>query len=252
MRKSARQQRILAELEASATVRISHLADAFGVSTETVRRDIDELTRQGLVDRTYGGAALRHIGLQPDVGARERIAVAERGRIGRTAAELVRAGDVLMIDSGSTTAQLARALAAARRDVTVITNGLGVASALADGPARVILCPGDMSGRERGVYGPETVAFLARFHADAAFIGASGLTDEGPTEVESRASWIKRTMLDRARRRVLLVDATKFDEAHLEVVCPLARLTDLVTDRSPAGRLAQALGAAGTALLIAA
>jgi len=251
MKKSARQARILAELAASPTVRISHLADAFGVSTETVRRDIDELTRKGLVDRTYGGAAVRHIGLQPDVGARERMAVAERARIGRAASELVHDGDVLMIDSGSTTAQFARALAATHREVTVITNSLGVAAALADSPARVILCPGDLSGRERGVYGPETVAFLNRFHADSAFIGASGLTAEGPTEVESRASWVKRSMLERARRRVLLADSAKFHKVHLEVVCPLARLTDIVTDHSPDTTLTAALNAAGTAVLLA-
>lgn len=251
MKKPARQAQILAELAASPTVRISHLADVFGVSTETVRRDIDELTRKGLVDRTYGGAAMRPIGRQPDVDARERIAVAERARIGRAAAALVAESDVLMVDSGSTTAQFARALAATGRPVTVITNSLGVAAELAGRAARVVLCPGDLSGRERGVYGPETIAFLSRFHADIAFIGASGLTDEGPTEVESRASWVKRTMLDRARRRVLLLDATKFDEAHLEVVCPLARLTDLVTDQPPTGPLGRALAAAGTRLTVA-
>src|SRR4051794_25701483 len=99
-KKSARQQRILAELVASPTVRISHLADAFGVSAETVRRDIDELTRRGLVDRTYGGAAVRHVGLQPAVGERDRIAVEERAGIGRAAADMVKPGAVLMIDSG--------------------------------------------------------------------------------------------------------------------------------------------------------
>jgi DeoR/GlpR family transcriptional regulator of sugar metabolism len=251
MKKPVRQAQILAELAATPTVRISHLADAFGVSTETVRRDIDELTRKGLVDRTYGGAAVRHIGRQPDVDARERIAVAERSRIGRAAATLVAPGDVLMVDSGSTTAQFARALAAMDYAVTVITNSLGVAGELAGSAARVVLCPGDLSGGERGVYGPETTAFLSRFHADIAFIGASGITEEGPTEVESRASWVKRTMLDRARRRVLLVDAAKFGEAHLEVVCPLDRLTDLVADRAPDGILGRALAEAGTQLTLA-
>jgi DeoR/GlpR family transcriptional regulator of sugar metabolism len=250
MKKPVRQAQILAELVAGPTVRISHLADAFGVSTETVRRDIDELTKKGLVDRTYGGA-VRPIGRQPDVGARERIAVAERARIGRAAAALVAPGDVLMVDSGSTTAQFARVLAATGRAVTVITNSLGVAGELAGSAARVVLCPGDLSGGERGVYGPETTAFLARFHADIAVIGASGLTVEGPTEVESRASWVKRTMLDRVRRRVLLVDAAKFDQAHLEVVCPLDRLTDLVADRAPGGALERALAAAGTRLSLA-
>jgi DeoR/GlpR family transcriptional regulator of sugar metabolism len=251
MKKPVRQAQILAELAATPTVRISHLADAFGVSAETVRRDIDELTRRGLVERTYGGAAVRPIGRQPGIEARGQLAVDERARIGRAAAALVGPGDVLMVDSGSTTAQFARALAGLAHGVTVITNSLDVAGELSGGAARVVLCPGDLSGRERGVYGPETIAFLSRFHADIAFIGASGLTAEGPTEVESRASWVKRTMLDRARRRVLLVDGAKFEAPHLEVVCPLARLTDVVTDRAPAGLLARALAAAGTQLTVA-
>jgi DeoR/GlpR family transcriptional regulator of sugar metabolism len=251
-RKQSRHQRIIAELAASPTVRISHLAEAFGVSSETVRRDIDELTRRGLVDRTYGGAATRHIGLQAAVTERGRMAVEERRRIAVAAAALISPGDVVMIDSGSTTTHFALALAARLRDVTVITNSYGAASALADLPgSRVVLCPGDFSGRERGVYGPETIAFLGRFHADLTVIGASGVTAEGPTEVVSKACWIKRAMLERCRRSVLLVDSSKFDGAHLEVVCPMSRVADLVTDRRPAGGLARAIDAAGTRLHVA-
>ena len=248
-RKSARQQRILAELAASPTVRISHLAESFGVSAETVRRDIDELTRTGLVDRTYGGAASRHVGLQPAYGERDRIAVEERGRIGRLAAGMVTPGSVLMIDSGSTTAQFARALAAFPDELTVITNSLGVAGALVDSSGvRVVLCPGDLSRRERGIYGADTVAFLSRFWADLVFLGATGLTEEGPSDVESKACWVKRTMMERAERRVLLVDASKFGRRHLELVCPISHLTDLVTDRAPEGPLAEALAGAGVAV----
>jgi DeoR/GlpR family transcriptional regulator of sugar metabolism len=251
-KKQRRHQRIIAALAASPTVRISTLAEEFGVSTETVRRDIDELTRRGLVDRTYGGASARHIGFQPAFGEREELAVEERTRMGRAAAALVKPGDVLMIDSGATTTQFARALAAEARDVTVITNSQGVANALVDiEGARVVFCPGDFSGRERGVYGPETVAFLNRFYADLAFIGASGLTSDGPTDVVSQACWVKRSMVDRASRSVLLVDSSKFGQKHLEIVCPLARLSALVTDAAPTGALAQAVAAAGIALTVA-
>jgi DeoR/GlpR family transcriptional regulator of sugar metabolism len=251
-KKQRRHQRIIAALGASPTVRISTLAEEFGVSTETVRRDIDELTRRGLVDRTYGGASARHIGFQPAFGEREGLAVEERTRMGHAAAALVKPGDVLMIDSGSTTTQFARALAAEARNVTVITNSQGVANALVDiEGARVVFCPGDFSGRERGVYGPETVAFLNRFYADLAFIGASGLTSDGPTDVVSQACWVKRSMVDRASRSVLLVDSSKFGQKHLEIVCPLARLAGLVTDAAPAGALAQAVAAAGIELTVA-
>jgi len=253
-KKALRQQQIVAELTTSPTVRISRLAERFGVSTETARRDVEELSQRGIIDRTYGGAATRHIGLQPAMTERDRLAVAERSRIGQAAAALVKPGDVVMIDSGSTTTQFARALAAkVAGDITVLTNSLSVATALVDiASVRVILCPGDLNGRERGIYGPDTVAFIDRYYADLGFIGASGLTVDGPTDVESRACSIKRAMVERTSRTVLLVDSTKFDQKHLEVVCPLARISEIITDTAPKGALAQAIGRVGTILRIAA
>jgi DeoR/GlpR family transcriptional regulator of sugar metabolism len=252
-KKAARQQRIVAELATSPTVRISHLAERFGVSTETARRDIEELSRRGIVDRTYGGAATRYIGFQPAVTERARHAVAERSRIGRAAAALVKSGDVVMIDSGSTTTEFARALAASLAGpITILTNSLSVATTLVDiNTIRVILCPGDLNGRERGLYGPDAVAFIGRYYADIAFIGASGLTVDGPTDVETRACSIKRAMVERASRTVLLVDSTKFDQKHLEVVCPLARISNIVTDAQPGKTLAEAMRRVGTSLNVA-
>jgi DeoR family transcriptional regulator, glycerol-3-phosphate regulon repressor len=250
--KEQRHRRILAALAADPTVRISALAADFGVSAETVRRDIEELSRQGAVRRTYGGASVTHAGLQPAVGQRERMAVAERARIGAAAAALVEPGAVLMVDAGSTTAHFARALAGREPEGTVLTNSLGVAEALAPAPGmRVLLCPGDLYAAERAAYGPETQAFLERFNADMALIGASGLTLAGPSDVESRAAWVKRAMLGQAARRVLLVDSGKFGKAHLERVCDLSALTDLVTDQPPPAKLAAALDRAGVRITIA-
>lgn len=254
-KKARRQQQIVAELASSPSVRISRLAKRFGVSTETVRRDIEELAHSGIIDRTYGGAVTRHIGLQPAVSERGRVAVAERARIGLAAVALVKAGDVLMVDSGSTTTQFARALAATvvGAKITVLTNSLAVASTLVDIAAvRVILCPGDLNPRERGVYGPDALSYIGRYYADLALIGASGLTVDGPTDVESQACSIKRAMVERASRSVLLLDSTKFDQKHLEVVCPLSRIAEVVTDRAPEGALAKAMRRVGTALRIAA
>lgn len=252
-RKQARHHRIISELGSSPVVRISSLAAQLGVSAETVRRDIDELTRRGVVERTYGGAAVRHVGVQPAVADRDQLSVAERARIGRHAAALVADGDVVMIDSGSTTSQFARALAARQIKATVITNNIDIAAIAAQNAGfRVILAPGDFDGRERGIYGTETTAFLRRFHADLAFIGASGLTSDGPTEVETRAAWVKREMLDRAAVTRLLVDASKFDSRHLEIVCPLERIAGIVSDRPPEGPLEQAIRRARVEFVIAA
>jgi DeoR/GlpR family transcriptional regulator of sugar metabolism len=251
-----RHRRILAALASDPTVRISALAAEFGVSAETVRRDVEALSRQGAVRRTYGGASVVHAGVQPAVLQRERMAVAERARIGAAAAALVEEGAVLMVDAGSTTAHFARALAARPGGAprgTVLTNSLAVAEALgAAAPGvRVLLAPGEFYPAERAAYGPEATGFLDRFNADIALVGASGLTAEGPSDVESRAAWVKRAMIGRAARRVLLVDSGKFGKAHLERVCGLGALTDLVTDAPPPPELRTALGRAGVSVEVA-
>lgn len=251
--KAQRHRSILAALGTDPTVRISALAAEFGVSGETVRRDIEELSRAGAVRRTYGGASVVQAGLQPELSSRERMAVAERARIGLAAAALVEPGSVVMLDAGSTTTHFARALAARRIGATVLTNSLNAAVELASAPGnglRVVLCPGDVSAAERGIYGSETEAFLRRFNADIAVIGASGLTEEGPCEAISRAAWVKRAMLARAPRRMLLADSGKFGRGLMECVCPLGDLTDLVTDAGPPAGLAAALRHTETVLTL--
>ena len=251
--KNARFERIIAELRASPTVRISELAHAFGVSAETVRRDIDELSRRGLVDRTYGGATVHALAHEPAVNERYRHLVEERGLIGERAVELVEKGDVLMIDSGSTTAHFAQRLAATAQDLTVLTNCLAVALALGQAPSiRVVLCPGDYDVQEGGSFGPETCAFLRRYNATKAFIGASGLTTEGPGETNSPATWVKRSMIERSDRNLLLVDRTKFGVRSLELICPLNALDDIVADVAPGPDLRDALISAGVNLHLAA
>jgi DeoR/GlpR family transcriptional regulator of sugar metabolism len=165
---------------------------------------------------------------------------------------LIAEGEVLMIDAGSTTLHLARRLAASGKRLSVLTNCIGVATALgAAETVRVVLCPGDYVRQEGGVFGPETIGFLRRFHASRAVIGASGLTVEGATEVDSAAAWVKRAMIERADRRMLVLDHTKFDMRRLEVVAPLDRFEDIVSDADPAGRLREAIAAAGVRLHVA-
>jgi len=252
LRRDDRFERIMTALRVGSSVRIADLAARFGVSTETVRRDLDELSRQGLVDRTYGGAAPAAAFREPAFDERARERVAERRRIGACTAGLIEDGDVLMIDSGSTTVHFVQRLAAATPRITVLTNCLGVALAL--GPAaetRVVLCPGDYRAQEGGVFGPETAAFLQRFRATKAIIGASGLTAEGPVELDSAATWVKRTMIERAARRFLLIDESKLGAQSIETVCPLDQIDDLVTSAMPTAALRDALDAAGIVVHVA-
>ncbi|MDZ5699672.1 DeoR/GlpR family DNA-binding transcription regulator [Chelativorans sp. M5D2P16] len=252
LRKRDRQEQILLELRQHPHVRTSDLALRFGVSTETVRRDVEALSGKGLLRRAYGGAAAAPMGAQPPFGERDLARIDERARIGRSAAELVRPGEVLMIDAGSTTHQLALGLAERGRDLTILTNSLAVATALGRNKTfHIVLCPGDFMGPEAAVYGPETLDFLSRYNANRAFIGSSGLTAKGITDANLAAVAVKRTMIRQARGTFLLVDHSKFDVELVATVEPLSMLQGVVTDMQPPFLLREALHRANVRIKLA-
>jgi DeoR/GlpR family transcriptional regulator of sugar metabolism len=247
-----RHARILAMLRREGIVRIATLAQAFGVTTETARRDLDELARSGAIKRTYGGGASASLVDEPGIGIRGKAHAAERASIAAAAAELVEAGDALMIDAGSTTSLFAAALAARNLRVTVLTNCLPVAIALGGAErSRVILCPGELVMREGGVFGPEARQFVARYKANKAFIGAGGIDAEGFSDADSAACAIKRAMMARADATLLLADSSKLGVAQFETIAPLASLAALVSDAAPPRALASRLRKAGVDVIVA-
>ena len=250
--KSERWERILSRLNNDVTVRISTLAEQFGVTTETIRRDIDALTEKGLVSRTYGGAASTSLTAEPNLSQRRSRNIAERQRIAQLAVSLIEPGDVLMIDSGSTTYQFARALAAYPVELTVLTNCLPVAQSLGGLTGfRVMLCPGTYSETENSVYGQETTAFLNRFHANKAIIGAGGITDTNVTDADAEASWVKRKMIEQSKRTLLLLDHSKFGNRMFENVCLLSDIEDIIVDRGPPEPIMRALRSAPVHVYVA-
>lgn len=250
LRQSERREQILLELKLRPHVRIAEMAERFGVSAETVRRDMDRLSEDGLIERAHGGAMAG--GQYPDFHERSKDRLEERRAIGRRAAELVRPGETVMIDNGSTTVQLARALAVARTPCTVLTNSLTVAMTLGQAAeADVILCPGDYLASEAAVIGTDTVEYLARHRVDRCMIGASGLTAEGITEAVRGFAAVKRAMLAASGAGHLLVDSGKFGQNGLSLVGRLAELSSIVTDRSPQEELANALETEGVDCVLA-
>jgi DeoR/GlpR family transcriptional regulator of sugar metabolism len=202
--------------------------------------------------RTFGGGAIRSLTDAPGMGLRGLVPTPVRPRIAAAAAELVEPGDALMIDAGSTTSLFASALAARNLTLTVVTNCLPVASALAvSDRCRVVVCPGDYVAHEAGVFGAETVAFIGRFHANKAFVGAGGITASAISDAVSAGCAVKRAMIERAERSLLLVDSSKFDVVQFEAVAPLAAIDDVVTEARPPRRLASALRQAGVNVTLA-
>lgn len=229
--KRQRQDRILARLGSSVSVRISELAEEFAVTTETIRRDLDELAGQELLSRTYGGAALRTLSVEPGIATRAKALVNERRLIAQRAVRFVKPGDVIAIDAGSTTTLFAEALVQSMLDVKVITNSFGVARTLGQSEAAsVLFCPGDVRLTEEGVFGPATIEFIEQYHTDAAFIGAGGFDAAEVTDADDAATAVKRKIMSRSARTILLADHTKAGSTQFSRVCRLEELDALVTD----------------------
>lgn len=233
--KPMRQELILRRLTNDVSVRISTLADEFGVTTETVRRDLDELSGRGLLARTYGGAAVRSVAGEAGVQMRAKERIEERRRIAAIAAEMVAPGDVIMVDAGSTTAHFAHLLSQRTLEITVITNSLSVARSLGSNDSvSVLLCPGELRLTEEAVFGTETISFLDRYHADIAVIGAGGITSSEITDADLQGAAVKRRMMARAGRSMLIADHGKFGQTHFASVCTPRDIDLLVTDRAVA------------------
>ncbi len=251
--KSERRRQILLELTLKPHLRTAELVERFGVSGETVRRDVEALSRAGHLRRAYGGVSAPHPGSRRDLDQRRRERVAEREAIGRAAVAVVAQGETLMIDAGSTTIQFARFLAFSEKRVTVVTNSLEVAMTLGHGrSARVILAPGDLAPEEGAVIGPETLEFLEGRRVDHCFLGAAGIAETGVTESVQGFDAVKRRMLRQARARHFLIDASKFGSVHFAHVAGFDGFRTLFTDRAPDGAMAEGLREGGVELRVCA
>ncbi|MBB4266138.1 DeoR/GlpR family transcriptional regulator of sugar metabolism [Roseospira visakhapatnamensis] len=225
-------------------LRVADLAAELDVSTETVRRDLDDLTRQGLIDRTYGGA-VRRPSLEPGLSERQTQLVPQRQAIARAAVPLLAGARHVMIGSGSTTMHVSRRLAFEMRDVTVLTHSFGAATVLAGNPAiTVMMTPGVYHLGEGALHGGQTLRFLEDFRADWAVVGASGLMPDGASDAMIEAAEVYGAMARRSARVMVVADSSKFDRAFPASYASWEGIDVLVTDTPPRGPLARAIAAA--------
>ncbi|WP_029349675.1 DeoR/GlpR family DNA-binding transcription regulator [Bosea sp. 117] len=249
--KAARHERILAEMQASATLRVGDLAAELEVSTETIRRDLFELQERGLINRTYGGA-VRPFGSEPSVTERHRLMVAEREAIAAAAVKFIKPKEVIAIGAGATTTHVARRVAAECRDITVIAHSFSVATVVAANPTiDVIMCPGRYNGREGMMVGPETVEFLQNYNVNRAILGISGITTDGLADAEAPAAWVYKAMMKRAAETIIVSDHKKFDVPSLAIWARIPDIQRLVTDEAPAGTVGRALDRAHVEVTVA-
>lgn len=232
--KSKRQAIILRELQSQPAVRASTLAAQLGVHVETIRRDLDELVELGKISRTYGGASRPTVGIEEGLDVREQLLVEERSRIARAAAQMIEPGDVVMIDVGSTAAQFVSILAELGTNARLITNSTRLPAIASVSPGlSCILCPGEYSAHQGGVFGLDTTEYIRNLYADKLVFSAGGMTDDGVYEFDQQFAWVKKAMLARSAQAILLLDSSKIGRKVMSRVCGIEDIDVLVTERDP-------------------
>ena len=241
---------IIAESE-SATATVEQLSDMLGVSSMTIRRDLDWLDERGQLKRVHGGAV--GVDVAPSwkpFGERREEFSPEKRQIGWLAAQLVADGERIIIDSGTTTLHIARYLEC-RHDLVTITNSLPVAEELVRCPGvTAILLGGLLKPRELCCVGPTVTEELARLSVDRFFLSAAGFDIErGVTDPDIREVEVKRAMIRAAREVVLVADSSKWGEVALARIEALGAIHKIVTDCGLPNDAARAIERLGVEVL---
>jgi DeoR family transcriptional regulator, aga operon transcriptional repressor len=247
---AVRRSLIRRELESATYVTTRDLSARLDVDVSTVRRDLVELEKEGVLLRKHGGAVLVDARADPDVPYRFKATLntAQKAAIARSAASLVSPGDILVVDSGSTTFEMVRALRDVP-DLTIITNDLQIARTVADIAGWQLLVTGGVL--MENVYtltGEATIAFIEGVRADWTFLGADAVDARaGITNSNLQEARVKRAMMGAAEETVILADSTKFGRRTISPVTGVGELKHLITDDGlPVGDRAQY----GSALIV--
>lgn len=252
MQLSDRQTEILHRARAVGRVEVEALAAEFEVTTQTIRRDLNELSHAGFLARVHGGAVVTTRVANVAYAERRVVAAAEKQAIGRRAAEMIPDGCSVILNIGTTTEEVARALVP-RRDLVIITNNLNVVAILSGTPAKeIILTGGVVRQSDGGLVGEEAVEFIRRFRADIAVIGCSALDEDGAImDYDLREVAVARAIVANARRTILVCDRLKFERTAPVRIGAVADIHTVVTDAPPPAAFVETCARAGVGIEVA-
>ncbi|HEY0662921.1 MAG TPA: DeoR family transcriptional regulator [Lysobacter sp.] len=248
-----RREQILQMLVQDGNVQVADLVERFGVSAVTIRADLTHAEAQGLATRTHGGATLvRTPPQERGIHEKDTLNLPLKELIGAQAARLVKPGDNILIDSGSTTMTLARHLHD-HRDITVMTNGLNIAWELADVPGlKLLLTGGLLHQQSLSLHGSQAEASLSTYGFDTLFLGVDGLDLQfGLTTHQEAEASLNHRMVERARRIVVLTDSSKFGRVSLHRIARLDEIHTLITDDGISSEYREGLQRLGIEVIIA-
>ena len=253
--------KILDLVTESGHVTVAEVSSRLQASPATVRRDLNALAEQRLVLRTHGGASALTSGYELPLQAKTTIHAEAKAAIARATSALVGVGDVVGLNGGTTTTEVAWQLARSdhltptdgSRGFTLVTSALNIAYELTVRPhVRIVLAGGTVRPRSYELVGPAARRSIGELVLDVAVLGVDGVSARfGATTAEPEEAEVGRALAGAAKTVVVVADASKLDATGASRLLALERLDVLVTDRSPGGELADALAAAGVRVVVA-
>jgi DeoR family transcriptional regulator of aga operon len=238
-----RRQYILALAQKHGRVLVEELSDSLGISRITIRKDLDHLQNRGVLQRTHGGALLPSSGAlsDPSLQEKEGLHSIEKQRISAAAVELVQEGQCVLLDSGTTTTAIARALKKFSQ-LTIITNAVNIAGELSGTGFEVLLTGGSLRKNSFSLVGPLAEDMLHDMHADILFLGVDGFDLEvGLTTPNVMESRVNRAMVKASSMVVAVCDSTKFNRRSLSKIVDAGAIHHVITDSDLPKETADAL-----------
>ncbi|OIK12856.1 DeoR family transcriptional regulator [Bacillus sp. MUM 116] len=233
-----RKRKILELLEISGKVKVNELAEILKVSTETIRKYLDELQQEEKLKKVYGGAInISFFNEEPPTVEREVIYSEAKQRIGEFAANLINDNDVIAIDDGSTPLQLVKNLRK-KRNITIFTTSISALSVLIDlhqqniFTGKIIMLGGEINTTHHRVTGSFTIEMLENLYVDKYFISADGITKEaGITSFDSSKGMVTRKLIDHSGKQIVLIDHSKVGKRTHYKMADLQDIDIIVSDK---------------------
>ncbi len=233
------------------TVTLDQLCEEFKVSKNTIRRDIDELASKGLVKKIYGGVTIPDTQSMKPFEERSISNLGLKQYIAKKAASLVNDGEIIFIDSGTTTFPMVEFIQ--KKNITILTNNIEVIiKCIPHSNINVISLSGMLDRKALSFTGSTAVDVLQQYNISKAFLAATGISSKnGATNSSPAETAIKKTAIERSVKRYLLVDHTKFEVSSLVTYAQFDKLDAIITDQYPDKELENAILSAGCEIILA-